>query len=360
VILTNCVLKQGLILCKLLRQKMKNIITIIVFLLLPVAGLMAQEKTKLFLLDASKEKRVSASLYSSVDFLDSRENKVNLGVVRVGTLDKEAAVIPQEDFQLQLNKVVAGLVGDEALPGKLLFQLRKLKFIEKAEGNLEYGYCFFRASVYTPVESNRYKQIAAIDTFISVESRDVTNLIMESANKAIVRFMASSLQKDTLFKPIYTYNDIVRIDSIEKSRIKVYNVAEYTDGIYSSFESFKEQLPDYSLFSITFEDGEITEIKGKNQKGRILKLKSDEVYAMVNKGQPYISAQFGYYPLVKNNNDFYFIGDDKQHYIKGQLVKSNSLLNPVEYLYSPLPLTSTFEIKIDHINGKFMRVKEVK
>lgn len=339
---------------------MKRVFYSCLLVLMHIGLYYSQDKTKLFLLDASKEKRVNAALYSSFDYIDSRENKSNFGVVRIGALDKEATVLPQEDFQEQLKKVMAGLVGDEAANGKILFQLRKLKFIEKAEGNLEYGYCFFRASVYTPSENNYYKQIAAIDTFISVESKDVTNLIMESANRAIVKFLASSLQRDTANKILFTYNDIVRLDSIEKSRIKVYNVSEYTDGIYSSFESFKEQLPDFSLFSITFEDGEITEIKGKNKKGRILKLKSDEVYAMVNKGQPYISAQFGYYPLVKNNNDFYFIGDDKQHYIKGQLVKSNSLLNPIEYLYSPLPLTSTFEIKIDHINGKFMRVKEVK
>ena len=340
---------------------MKNLLCIYLSALQLISFLsFSQEKIKPFLLDASKEKRITGSLYNSVDYLDSRENTSNFGIVRVGTLDKEAAVVPQEDFGKQLTQVLAGLVGDEASNRPLLFQLRKLKFIEKAEGNLEYGYCFFRAALYTPAGGNSYKQVSAIDTFISVESRDVTNQIIEATNKAIVRFIASGLKKDTLGAAGFAYQHIVKIDSIEKSRIKVYNVSEYTDGVYASFESFKEQMPDYSLFSITFEDGEIKEIKGKNKSGRILKLKSDEVYAIVNKGHPYISAQFGYYPLVKNNNDFYFIGDDKQHYIKGQLVKSNSLINPVEYLYSPLPLTSTFEIKIDHLNGKFMRVKEVK
>jgi len=155
-------------------------------------------------------------------------------------------------------------------------------------------------------------------------------------------------------------NEIVQIDSIEKSKIKVYNTTEFVNGIYSSFESFKNQTPDFSLFSITFEDGEIAGIKAKNQKGRLKRIGSDQVYAIVNNGKPYISAQFGYYPLVKNNNDFYFIGDDKVNYIKGQLVKSNSIFNPTEYVYTPLPITSQFEIKIDHMNGKFMRVKEIK
>jgi len=29
-------------------------------------------------------------------------------------------------------------------------------------------------------------------------------------------------------------------------------------------------------------------------------------------------------------------------------------------VYSPTLITSVFEIKIDHVNGKFMRVREVK
>jgi hypothetical protein len=124
--------------------------------------------------------------------------------------------------------------------------------------------------------------------------------------------------------------------------------------------AFKAQIPDYTLFSITFEDGEITEIKAKNRKGKIKKIKSDNVYAIVNNGKPFVSALFGYYPLVKNNNDFYFIADDKLNFVKGQIVKNGSIFSNTEYIYSPLPITSVFEIKIDHVNGKFMRVREMK
>ena len=94
--------------------------------------------------------------------------------------------------------------------------------------------------------------------------------------------------------------------------------------------------------------------------GKIKKIKSDNVYAIVNNGKPFVSALFGYYPLVKNNNDFYFIADDKLNFVKGQIVKNGSIFSNAEYIYSPLPITSVFEIKIDHVNGKFMRVREMK
>lgn len=69
--------------------------------------------------------------------MDSRENTTNFWIVRVGKLDKQAPVVSQEDFGVQLNKVLAGLLGDEGGKSELLFQLRERNFIEKAEGNLE-------------------------------------------------------------------------------------------------------------------------------------------------------------------------------------------------------------------------------
>ena len=194
-----------------------------------------------------------------------------------------------------------------------------------------------------------------------IESKkEVTKQIIEYANKTIVNFVSSALVKQPISNTSFSLHELVKMDSIEKAKIKVYTTSEYVNGIYRTFESFKEQTPEYTLFSITFEDGEISEIKAKNDKNRLRTINSEEVYAIVNNGKPYISAEFGYYPLVKNNNDFYFIGDDKVNYIKAQVVKSNSIFNPSEYVYTPLPITTQFEIKIDHMNGKFMRVKEIK
>lgn len=320
--------------------------------------LFSQDKIKQFKL-STDVKKVERSLYRNIQFLDSREDTTSFGIVRVGTLNKEAIVKPASDLSGQLGTLLLALNPENAGSNDLLFQLRRLKFVEKAEGKLEFGFCFFRANIYTPVNGG-YKAIAAIDTFITVESGDVTNLLFEQTEKAIVRFVSNTLTKDTLNCRHYTMDEIVKIDEVEKKNIKLYNVSEFTDGIYTSFESFKEQVPDFTLFSITFEDGEIKDLKAKNRRGKIIKVGSDEVYAIVNRGQPYISAEFGYYPLVKNNNDFYFIGDDKQHFIKGQIVKSSSIFNPTEYIYSPIPLTAQYEIKIDHRNGKFMRVKEIK
>lgn len=323
-----------------------------------MAVLSAQDKTKYFELDFN-EKKVENSLYDHIKYIDSREDTTKMGIVRVGTLNKEAIVTTEGSFAIQLNNVLSKINGAYVQQNELVFQLRRLKFVEKADEGKEHGYCFFRANLFADNGSN-YNLISSIDTFIVVEASDVTKLIFEEANNAIVNFIKNSLSNKNNTSSSLSLNEIMKIDSIEKLKIKVYNVSDYTDGIYKTFESFKAQIPDFALFSITFEDGEITELKAKNAKGKISKVKSDNVYAIVNKGNPYVSAQFGYYPLVKNNNDFYFIGDDKLNFIKGQIVKNNSIFNTTEYIYSAIPMTSVFEIKIDHVNGKFMRVREMK
>lgn len=334
---------------------LKNLYTS--FLVLSGLAIFAQDKVKDFTLEYNGAK-VTESAYGRLKLIDSREDTSCFGVVRLGMLDKEAKVVPSTNFETQLGVLLTKMNGEGK--DELIFQLRRLKFVEKAEAGKEFGYCFFRANIFTPSEGN-YKLISAIDTFIVIESKkEITKQIIHSANTTIINFFKEALTKNTAECVQLSFNQIMKIDSIEKSKIKVYTTTEYVNGIYRSFEAFKEQIPDYSLFSITFEDGEITEIKAKNQKGRLKKINSEEVYAIVNNGKPYISAEFGYYPLVKNNNDFYFIGDDKVNYIKGQVVKSNSIFNPTEYVYTPLPITTQFEIKVDHINGRFMRVKEVK
>lgn len=326
--------------------------------ILCISLLSAQDKVKQFDLDYSG-KKIDNSLYTSIKLLDSREDTSNMGIVRIGMLNKEAVVLPNGSFLIQLNNLLSKINGVGAQKKELLFQLRRLKFVEKAEGGKEFGYCFFRANLFTGIQSE-YKLISSIDTFLVVEAKDVTKPLLEEANKTIGIFLRRALTKNFSYGSVLSLNEIVKIDSIEKLNIRVYNVSEYVDGVYTNFEAFKNQTPNYALFSITFEDGEITELKAKSRKGKVKRMKSDNVYAIVNKGKPYISAEFGYYPLVKNNNDFYFIGDDKINYLKDQVVKSNSFFNPTEYVYSPFPLTSTYEIKIDHVNGKFMRVKEIK
>ncbi|MDP1802513.1 MAG: hypothetical protein Q8L81_14230 [Bacteroidota bacterium] len=331
-----------------------------IFFLTLIFSALAQNKIKPFELDYTG-KKIDNGLYNSIKYLDSREDTSNMGIVRIGALNKEALVTTNGNFSVQLNDLLKKINGVDAQQNEVLFQLRRLKFVEKEEeeGSKEHGYCFFRASLYAN-KDNAYQLISSIDTFIVVvESGDITNLILEEANNAIVYFLSNALKKQSTIGSILTWNEITKIDSVEKIKIKLYNVEKYTDGVYKTFMAFKAQIPDYSLFSITFEDGEITEIKAKNRKGKVRRIRKDNVYAIVNNGKPFISAQFGYYPLVKNNNDFYFIGDDKLHFIKGQIAKSTSIFDTTDYLYTPIPITS-YEIKIDHVNGKFMRVRELK
>ncbi|MFO0355785.1 MAG: hypothetical protein ACK50A_02435 [Sphingobacteriaceae bacterium] len=169
---------------------MKKISIIYLLALSAVFTSSAQDKIKYFELALTDQKPVN-SLYRAIKLLDSREDTSNYGLVRVGTLDKEAAVQSNGSLETQLNTILSKATASVCGNNELLFQLRRLKFVEKAEADKEYGYFFFRANIYSG--KDQFQIVSAIDTFIVVESGDVTKVILEEANKAIVKFVIGAL-----------------------------------------------------------------------------------------------------------------------------------------------------------------------
>ena len=106
-----------------------------------ISAVSAQEKIKYFDLSYT-DKKIENSLYSNIKFLDSREDTSGMGIVRVGTLNKEAVVRSNGSFQGQLENLLSQINGSNTSQSNLLFQLRRLKFVEKAGEGKEYGYIF--------------------------------------------------------------------------------------------------------------------------------------------------------------------------------------------------------------------------
>jgi hypothetical protein len=85
---------------------MKKISIIYLLALSAVFTSSAQDKIKYFELALTDQKPVN-SLYRAIKLLDSREDTSNYGLVRVGTLDKEAAVQSNGSLETQLNTILS-------------------------------------------------------------------------------------------------------------------------------------------------------------------------------------------------------------------------------------------------------------
>jgi hypothetical protein len=306
-----------------------------------------------------RKKIVSNGNYNAIEYIDSRTDATDFGFVYSGAENKKTSVISKTSLKAQLKSFVKNSIDSSTAEGELLFQLRKLKFIEKPEPGSQSGICLLRADMYIRQDST-YKRLSRIDTAILVESPDVTKPLFDAASDAITQFILKNLDRNFSNTENFTLSQVVHMDELEKNRIKLYNSKEYVNGVYKNYVSFKNQVPDYKITEANYKDENLLILKVENEKGKKTKLRPNEFYAFVNEGKPFISAEYGCYILEKKDGDFYFKGEGKvppEQVINydaenGSTVKGNKNITVQQ--------TALYEIRIDHIDGSLMRIKEIK
>jgi len=303
--------------------------------------------------------------YKLIKITDQRDDTTNMGFL-YGTIFKRLAYVrPNIDLKDQLQSILT-YIADSTGNEDLLLQIRKMKFIQRSNAYEDCGLFFFRANLYSK-DQNSYIKISSIDTLVIVENSDETTSLTKKASDIISNFIFND-QTHVSFKHKHcSYTEIIKIDSIEKSQSKAYCVGDYTNGVYTSFASFKKQIPDFKASKLKFRSTKLKKVyktTGKNKQARI---DDRNIFAVVEKGKMYISSEYGYYTLYKFNGDFYFIGKGSTNRdIEDVLPNLGGLffypINPVIITFITLTTSpkAYFEIKIDHVDGRFMRCKEIK
>jgi hypothetical protein len=320
------------------------------------ATIAAQNKIEYFELKLPEQK-IAGSLYNNISLLDARRDTSSFGIVQVGAFNAKAKVISKNNFGQQLQTVLAAMADSVAGTGKLLLQLRQFSFAEMTGAMSEKGYCFVRANLYA-VTGNSYKLINAIDTVIAFSSMDVTKKLLRKGSETITGFIANSLTTVGADSAAYNYTDIVNIDSIEKRKIRLYNIDHYEEGVYTTYEGFKNQLPKYKDIIVKMGDTAIKNVRVKFEDETTEKLKPKDIYAVVYKGIPYIATSYGYYPLTKNGDDFFFTGQAKVAANAADIAAASFFFGIIGGLLASND-SSVFEMKIDHLNGGFIHLREI-
>jgi len=316
----------------------------------------AQNKTEDFEVSLP-EGKVSGSLYKTIQYIDSRYDTSFMGIVQLGAFNRKVRVVPETHLSVQLSNIVNTLHNGSAQDGELLFQLRQFNFAEITGATSEKGYCYLRASLYSK-KQDQYFKLASIDTVIYIKSMDVTRALFRKASKTITDFIAFNLTREPLFNESFTYSDVQQMDNIEKRSIPVYNVAQLQDGIYTSFASFLQHRPDKPV-EVEMKNNKVVSVKAREADGKQSKIKAKDLYAVVHNGQPYIATEFDYYPLIKKDNDFYFMGKGKISAKAGDVIAASLFFGVLGSLIAS-DAEAMFEMKVDHINGGFIRLKEVR
>jgi hypothetical protein len=280
-----------------------------------------------------------------------------MGIVQLGAFNNKAKVISKVPLSVQLKNVMQSLTDSTAKNGELLLQLRQFTFAEITSAMSEKGYCYLRAELYSK-NDDQYHKLAAIDTVVLINSMDVTKPLFKSGSKMITDFISNNLLKETNDTKGYSFNNIVKIDSIEKRGILVYNTDKYADGLYYDYKSFSCQKPDKQINVETKKDGRISCVKVLSADNKMVKMKPKDIYSIVYNGIPYVATEYGYYPLTKSNDEFYFTGKTKVTANTGDVMAAGMFFGVIGVLVAS-NANATFEMKLDHNNGGFIHLREI-
>jgi len=333
---------------------MRKLILLCIFAFLTFNHLLSQRLTENFEISLPREK-VDHSLYNTIACIDTRYDTTFMGIVQLGAFNKKAKVIPEIPFSTQLQNVLNSLAGNDSKEGKLLFHLRQFNFAELTGTTSEKGYCYLRADLYS--ESNEgYQKISSIDTVIFIKAIDVTHALFREAGKLITNFIAYNLTRESSDPNYYSFHDVAKMDSIEKRKIKVYNTSEYTDGLYLTWQSFMNQVPDKQII-VDMENNKVVSMNILNKKGKKVPLTTKDAYAIVVEGEPFIATDFGFYVVTKIDDDFKFTGRARTNAYAGNVIAASVFFGIMGGLIAT-DANAVFEMKIDHINGGLIRLRE--
>jgi len=303
--------------------------------------------------------------YGKFKFIDQRDGSGYMGFVQTGGLNRMSVVLEKNPLHQQLSKVF-DVLADKAKEEELLLQLRYCAFSEQTLSAGEYGFFAVRANLYAG-KGDSYQAIIGIDTIIKVSAVDVTQKLLRKGGETLIKLIDSGLRSVPKGR-IYTYNDVVKIDSIEKIGFAAYKAPALTDGVYRSSLSFLLQLPDGKIDSAKTEDNDVIAYI-TNEKGKQKKLKATDCYAVVYNGDAYITYVRNFFKLTRQNEDFLLsinlpIGTDPY---TGTVVSSTTygmmggmagglmgaaIGSAVDA--ASRPRSRGIDIKLDHISGRLM------
>ncbi len=303
------------------------------------------------------EQKISNSLYNKITFIDSRKDTSTLGIIQTGAFNRQALVVAKDGLGNQIKNLLPSLLDSTAANGELLLQLRLYNLAEVTSGFSEKGYFRLYAHMFAKVGDGGYSKINDIDTLVVVSSgMDVSNSLLKAGSNVFADFIANSLTKKPQSIKSYPYNYILKIDSVEKSQLKVYTTDTYADGVYYRYRSFKDQIPDSE---IVVEGDPLTRsnVKTYDARRKLIKLNPANAYAVVFKGKPYITNMFGYHPMFKRDNELFFNGTINiyKNASTGSVIAMSALFGIVGGLAASSGSSDIYtgNVKIDYLTGEF-------
>ena len=331
-------------------------IVLLALLILEGISTSAQKKTEAFAVNLP-EKRIANSLYNQIDFIDIRRDTSYFGMVKVGLGNARAKVQPTPPLLEQLQLIVDSAIDQSAQNNKLLFVLRRFAIKEVTSATKEVGMFYVRATLMA-INNNEYRIVSSIDTVVQFNGMDVTKRLLRLSGKVLTHFITANLTK-VAEEQAFTMADIRNIDSIQKMSIPLYVARQYKDGIYKTYDEFKNQTPIAEIVTAEVTKRNLlTKIRMNGDNNETLD--ENTCYAAIYQGIPYIITGAGNFPIEKKGNDFFYTGKMKV-YNGGAAMAGALMFGMVGGLVGgSISGSDIVEFRLDHVSGVFVYNARVK
>jgi hypothetical protein len=314
----------------------------------------AQQPVRYFEL-TPPQRKVTGSLYRHIEFLDSRPDTALIGPIQIGGFNNiDARLTFKTPIQPQLQRLIDSMDDPTARDGSLLFQLRDISFVEP----WRIRYLFVKATLYVRTDSG-YRKLSTIDLTDLIKDYEVGVEVNQIVNQQLDGFIAAALTRPAADSTVYTLRDITHIDSIEEHSLPLYTAPSFTDGIYLHYTSFSRQVPDKQGVIKAKKDGTISSVHILDDSARSVKLRSKDVYAIVYKGKPYIATEYGFYPLERVRDNFFFTGDIRVAATSNDYMMAFGFTGLIGIFAASRGYEETYDLLIDPLTGNFVHLRRI-
>jgi hypothetical protein len=321
---------------------------------LRLAGAPAQQPVHYVELTPPKHK-VSGSLYRHIEFMDSRPDTFLIGPIQIGPFGNiDARLAFKDPTTPQLEQFMSGFIDSTAQDGTLLLQLRDLSFVEP----IKVRYLFIKATLYARTDSG-YRKLSTLDVTDVLDGSGLALTVNSVVNGLLDGCIAAALKKSPTNTATYALTDIARIDSVEEYALPLYSAGSFVDGIYRHYTSFSKQLPDQQGTIKAKKDGTISSVYIVDTGSNKIKLRPKDLYAVVYKGRPYIATEYGFYPLERVRDNFFFTGDIRVAANSSDYLLGFGMTGLIGVFVASRGYEETYDLLIDPLNGNFIHLRRI-
>ncbi len=314
----------------------------------------AQQPVRYFALTPPRQK-VSGSLYRHIEFMDTRPDTTLIGPIQIGALNNiDARLVFRTPNPLQCQQLIDSLVDSTAKDGTLLLQIRDLSFVEP----IRVRYVFVKATLYARTGTG-YRKLSTLDRTDVLDGFEVAPTVNKLVNKQLDGWIAAALPRAPTDPTVYSLREVARMDSIDVCSLPLYTSGSFVDGIYKRYSSFSKQTPDVQGIIKAKKDGTISSVHILDDSMRKVNLRPKEVYAIVYKGKPYVATEYGFYPLERVRDNFFFTGDIRVGATAGDIFFGYVFTGLVGVFVASRGYEEKYDLLIDPLTGSFVHLRRI-